>query len=113
MVETNQSFPSGHALASMAILSVLALLVGRALGPGPARTWLRLGVAVFIGLIGASRIYLGCTGPPTCSAGWVTGAAWLVLCLTVRFVYRDAVRRRNGRDVTASPADRGPAADLE
>jgi len=97
----------------MAILSVLALLVGRALGPGPARTWLRLGVAVFIGLIGASRIHFGVHRATDVLGGWVTEAAWLVLCRTMRFFYRDAARPRNGHDVTASPADRGPAADLE
>jgi len=113
VVETNQSFPSGHALASMAILGVLALLVGRALGPGPARIWLRGGVAVFVVLIGLSRIYLGVHWATDVLGGWLTGAAWLLLCLTVRFVYRDQARRRISADATASPADPGPDADLE
>src|SRR6478752_9078796 len=70
VTETNESFPSGHALASAAILGVV------------------LGVGLFVVAIGLSRLYLGVHWATDVLAGWVTGLAWLTLCLTVRQVWR-------------------------
>ena len=94
--ESTESFPSGHALASLAILSVLALLVGRTLQSERARLALRIGVGVVIVLIGVSRIYLGVHWATDVLGGWVSGTAWLVLCLTVRMVVRDWRARSPG-----------------
>jgi undecaprenyl-diphosphatase len=113
MHESTQSFPSGHALASMAILGVISLLVGRALGPGTARGWLRVGVAVFILLIGMSRIYLGVHWATDVLGGWTTGAAWLLLCLTIRFVYRADRRSRPVASDAARPAEPPGGPDLQ
>lgn len=98
--ENTLSFPSGHALASTAVLGVLAVLGFAALKGGRkdrARTPVRryLPTAVFVVVIGSfwvsiglSRLYLGVHWATDVLAGWASGLAWLILCLTVRRLYR-------------------------
>lgn len=103
--ETNESFPSGHALASMAVLGVLAF----AFAPLIRRRWLRLTtvaiVIAYVCAIGWTRVYLGVHWFTDVLAGWLIGLAWLLLCVTVQRVWR--VRRAAGLDPTA-PALREP-----
>ncbi len=88
VVETNESFPSGHALASVAIIGVLLVVFVPSIG----RHWVRAGVIaaalLFVLAIGLSRLYLGVHWATDVIGGWVTGLAWLMLCLTVRQVWR-------------------------
>lgn len=90
VTETNASFPSGHALASVAILGVLAVVLVPVLVPAGSR--LRTGViavlAVFALLIGLSRLYLGVHWSTDVAGGWLIGAGWLLICLTVRRLWR-------------------------
>jgi len=85
--ETNESFPSGHALASAAILGVVLVVLlplrGRA-----TRIGVLLGVGLFVVAIGLSRLYLGVHWATDVLGGWVTGLAWLALCLTARQLWR-------------------------
>lgn len=86
--ETNQSFPSGHATASVAVLGVLVLI----LLPHLYRRWARLlvivGAVLVVALIGLSRLYLGVHWATDVVGGWLTGATWLYGCLSVRTVLR-------------------------
>lgn len=87
--ETSVSFPSGHAAASTAILGALLLLIReRHWGP----RWLRIVLPPAIGLcwlsIGVSRLYLGVHWWTDVLAGWTSGAAWLIICVTVHTLYR-------------------------
>jgi len=71
------SFPSGHSMATFCFFVALALVV-------PARfTRARLAVfvmvAVTIGIVGLTRIYLGVHYPTDVLAGWVIGLAWVAL----------------------------------
>lgn len=88
VTETNESFPSGHALASAAILGVVLVV----LLPGVRSRGLRIGIAIGVGVfavcIGLSRLYLGVHWATDVIGGWITGLAWLALCLTVRQVWR-------------------------
>ena len=88
VVETNQSFPSGHALASAAIIGVLLVVFVPPIG----RRWVRVAVIaaalLFVLAIGLSRLYLGVHWATDVLGGWVTGLAWLMLCLTIRQVWR-------------------------
>ena len=72
--EATFSFPSGHAMGSMALATVLVLLAW------PTR--LRWPVVVLLGsfvlLVGLSRIYLGVHYPSDILGGWVASGAWVV-----------------------------------
>jgi undecaprenyl-diphosphatase len=82
-IEDSLSFPSGHALNSMAVCAALALLTARRL----KRAWLRYGLvaaAMLLSLlIGASRLYLGVHYFTDVVAGWVAG---LALALTAAWI---------------------------
>lgn len=73
---SSQSFPSGHAMASMIAYSSVAYLVGR-LESGPrlrAATW---AIAILLILaVGTSRMYLGVHYPSDVVAGFMAGFAW-------------------------------------
>jgi undecaprenyl-diphosphatase len=72
------SFPSGHALGSMAVYGGLALVLSRS-----ARGWRKaLMIATGVGLsllIGLTRIYLGVHYPTDVVAGWCAGLACALL----------------------------------
>lgn len=99
--ETNQSFPSGHATASVALLGVLLVV----LLPLVSRRWARMlmiiGALLVVALIGFSRLYLGVHWATDVVGGWLTGATWLFGCLSVRTLWREhpAVARRLPRGV--------------
>ena len=72
------SFPSGHAMMSMAFYGCLAWLVvqyGRRWGIGAV-------LIVFCLLIGLTRVYLHVHYPTDVVAGFAAGAAWLVMLRT-------------------------------
>ncbi len=88
VAETNASFPSGHALASMAIVGVFTVLVAAGTQPLGRRIGTILLAAIMVMLIGASRLYLGVHWATDVLGGWLTGAAWLLLCVMIRRLWR-------------------------
>jgi len=70
-VETNQSLPSGHTLASVAVLGVLALV----LIPGCAEPRTRL-VAIAAAAAAMSRLYQGRALGQRRRRRWLIGAMW-------------------------------------
>jgi membrane-associated phospholipid phosphatase len=101
VTETNESFPSGHALASAAIIGVILVVVVPLIASTAWRVTLIAGGVLFVLAIGWSRIYLGVHWATDIIGGWVTGVAWLTLCLTVREVWRQT----SGAVPTQFPAD--------
>jgi membrane-associated phospholipid phosphatase len=83
--ETTYSFPSGHAMASMALAAAVCVLLW------PSRwRWLALSCGVvFVALVGASRVYFGVHYPSDVLAGWAASLAW-VLGLKLLFDVRHA-----------------------
>ncbi|MFJ4651934.1 phosphatase PAP2 family protein [Nocardia sp. NPDC088792] len=82
VVETNQSYPSGHALGSTVLAGVLVALVLPLL-----RLVFRVAVIVlaacFVLAVGVSRLYLGVHWSSDVLAGFLFGGCWLALCLTL------------------------------
>jgi len=79
--ETTFSFPSGHAMGSMTFAAVLALLAW----PTRWRWWVIVPLAVFVVMVGLSRVYLGVHYPSDILAGWTAALAWTVGCYMLVF----------------------------
>lgn len=75
----NASLPSGHATMSAAVVGALVVLAWPHLHG--VWTWLvPTGALLWIGGVGATRIYLGVHWFSDVVAGWATGFAWLAVC---------------------------------
>ncbi|RNF85000.1 phosphatase PAP2 family protein [Lysobacter psychrotolerans] len=72
--EHNFSFPSGHAMGSMTLAWVLVLLTWHTRWRWPVVA----AMAVFVPLVGLSRIYLGVHFPSDILAGWAAASVWAV-----------------------------------
>ena len=72
--EATYSFPSGHAMGSMTLAAVLILLAW----PTRARWWVIAAMAVFVPMVGLSRVYLGVHYPSDILAGWAAASIWVV-----------------------------------
>lgn len=71
--ETDYSFPSGHAMGSMALVVTVLALLWMTRWRWPA---LVIGGG-FVVLVGISRVYLGAHFPSDVVAGWVAAFAWV------------------------------------
>lgn len=78
--ETSFSFPSGHAMNSMAMYAALVIVTW----PGKWRNATLAFSAVFVPLIGASRLYWGVHYPSDIVAGWACAIAWVC---AVKYVF--------------------------
>lgn len=103
VVETNQSFPSGHALVSVAVLGVLAAVAVYSQRRWAPRVWTTAGVVFAVGLIGFTRLYLGVHWPTDILAGWLIATSWLTLCLLAAATLR--YRRKGLRTADPVPDD--------
>jgi undecaprenyl-diphosphatase len=81
--EQTFALPSGHALGSVVVVGVLAVVVIRTLR-STAHRILVLGAATAVVVaIGVSRLYLGVHWLTDVLAGWALGGAWLAVCTAV------------------------------
>lgn len=78
VTETSYSFPSGHATASMVFYGSLIFLVPLFIQTKFWRVGLQICLAIFILLIGISRIYLGVHFPTDILAGYCESLTWLL-----------------------------------
>jgi membrane-associated phospholipid phosphatase len=90
------SFPSGHALSSIALYGALAYLFGRRL-PSRARAACFYGVALLVAAIGFSRLYLGVHFLTDVLAGYSAGLAWLLLVIAALHTRRSRLTEFTNR----------------
>lgn len=76
------SFPSGHAGTAMLFYGLLAYLAYKYL-PAPYGAVVAALLAVFIFLVGVSRVYLGAHFPSDVIGGWILGAIVLAVIIVV------------------------------
>ncbi|MGB8407336.1 MAG: phosphatase PAP2 family protein [Mycobacterium sp.] len=97
--EPSWSFPSGHALGTLA---GLLGLTAAALALAPARrrwVWIAAGIgAVMVLLIGVSRVVLNVHYPSDVLAGWLMAAAWFLATLPIL-----TGRRTSDNTIVAKP----------
>lgn len=75
VIETSNSFPSGHAMISTAIALAIIIICWSSRYRWPA---LILGV-MYILVISFSRLYLGVHYPTDILAGWLVSSAWVII----------------------------------
>ncbi len=80
--ETNESFPSGHSMASIVTYGLLAYLLFLALHGRWKRSALVIVALVVVLAIGFSRIYLGAHYASDVVGGFAIGGAWLAACIS-------------------------------
>lgn len=79
--ETTFSFPSGHAMGSMTLAWVAALLVWRTRWRWPVT----IAAVLFTALVGLSRVYIGVHYPSDILAGWTAASVWAASCFFLVF----------------------------
>lgn len=77
--ESTFSFPSGHAMVSLAVYGAIALVLARRLSTNGRRALLVAGVVVLVLAIGFSRLYLGVHFLSDVLGGYAAGLAWVSL----------------------------------
>ena len=87
--EHSLSFPSGHAMISVAVYGALAMFLAEKYPNRKMRIYSLFGILIF--LIGISRIYLGVHWTTDILGGWVFGG--LVLSLMVWWYHKGGIGR--------------------
>ncbi|MGV9669895.1 MULTISPECIES: phosphatase PAP2 family protein [unclassified Gordonia (in: high G+C Gram-positive bacteria)] len=89
------SFPSGHAMMSMIVYCLLAVVAYRTIPWVRDHPWIMLAAPILSFAIGVTRVYLGVHWTTDVLAGWVCGALWVLLCvwLSTRVTLRPSTSR--------------------
>lgn len=101
VTEASYSFPSGHAMASASLAVSIVLIAWNT----KWRVWVGIGAAMYVVLIGYSRLYLGVHYPTDILAGWTMSTAWVLLTAsTIRYVFKRVSRSKQATDDKADDA---------
>ncbi|MGE3287438.1 MAG: phosphatase PAP2 family protein [Pseudonocardia sp.] len=88
----NESLPSGHATMATVVIGSLVALTWAGCTVATRTALVALAV-LWIGAVGATRIYLGVHWFTDVVAGWLVGGAWLAVCVVAWSWWH----RRHGR----------------
>jgi undecaprenyl-diphosphatase len=91
---TTYSFPSGHAMGSIAAYGMLAFVGARLTPSRPLRYAIALAAALIVFCIGLSRIYFGVHYPTDVIGGYLAGAIWLAISILAVLAAEDYAQRR-------------------
>jgi undecaprenyl-diphosphatase len=101
---TSYSFPSGHAMDSIAVYGMLAFVGVRLI---KARLWqaaIVLTAVLTVLLIGLSRVFFGVHYPTDVIGGYLAGAIWLAISMLAVLAAEDYARRRQRhQNATGNP----------
>jgi undecaprenyl-diphosphatase len=75
------SFPSGHSMAAFSLYGGLAFLIWKHIPTVAGRVLMIIVSAMFILMIGMSRIYLGVHYPSDVVGGYFMSGCWLAICI--------------------------------
>lgn len=75
---SGMSFPSGHAANSAVVYLTIAALVSQVVAQRAARNAAIALAVLLVGMIGATRVYLGVHWPSDVLAGWSFGTLWAI-----------------------------------
>lgn len=107
-IERGYSFPSGHSALSMVAYGIIAVLILRSRLPSWVR-WLVVAIlALVIGLVGISRVYLGVHYPSDVLGGWLAGGMVVLLFVGAT---RAQSAGQFSREASRSPGGGGTVAD--
>lgn len=101
------SYPSGHALLSMAVYLILALQIRRELTRPMLRGALLLFAFLIIFAVGVSRVYLGVHFPTDVLAGWAFGLLFAIIYWNLGEAFRAKASQVINRARSSSISARG------
>jgi membrane-associated phospholipid phosphatase len=79
VIEISFSFPSGHAMASAALIACLVVILWKT-----KYRWLAVVAGtIIVALVGLSRMYLGVHYPSDVLAGWCASIAWVTIVVVI------------------------------
>lgn len=81
VIVENFSFPSGHAMAALSLYGIIGFLLWRHIPKQSGRIALITLKAIFILIIGTSRIYLGVHYPSDIVGAYLISGFWLMLTI--------------------------------
>jgi undecaprenyl-diphosphatase len=103
---TSYSFPSGHSMGSIACYGMLAFIGARLLRRRRQRILLIISAALLVLCIGFSRIYFDVHYPTDVVGGFLAGAIWLVISISLVQIAEWYADRRAAHRTQASAAER-------
>lgn len=96
------SFPSGHAIMSMTFYGLFIYIISQRIKDKPLKWSMIISLAVFIQLIGFSRVYLRVHYASDVAVGYITGFLWLMISLDVLKQIEKSYEQKSSFDHSSS-----------